>query len=278
MVRRSALSSLSKAPPKFDPVLLSPTPGSRRPYSFESLHSAESEDRNRCVALRKAARLSSRKEDEVALVALADILDVDQRTRCPRTQASSRYMRRRRRRMIAHILSLIDSLGAPPANIFTLIPDWLFSPEELRDLQPKRLVGRLRSWLISLGAAQASGILIAILHGEYDCSSHLFHLHVHGLATNDMIDVVEHTRTLRPLTSPRSVMLQPLVHPVPQISYILKSFWPAKSGPSGHRGRIHRIPEPAHSEYLCWLHKHDFSELVLLMGCRASSGTIFSTE
>jgi hypothetical protein len=65
---------------------------------------------------------------------------------------------------------------------------------------------------------------------------------------------------------------QPLRHPVSQISYLFKSYWPMKIryvDMDGHKhSTLQRIPEPLHSAYLVMLDQFNLLDLVLLVGAR----------
>ena len=165
-------------------------------------------------------------------------------------------------------------------KVITLLPKaWEISPTDLQRAEPSKMLGQLRSSLVRAGASESNGFLIGFMHGEYESGRSVIPLHLHGLAGGGLIDVVGRLRQLGGFKKrdrvTRPVMRSMLNDPPRQISYLLKSYWPARRiGPVGDdrdikRERVtRRIPEPFHTEYLLWLDRYEVGDLALLMGCK----------
>ncbi|WP_430386734.1 hypothetical protein [Blastomonas fulva] len=260
---------------------------------FEAFLEASAEDAFRAKRLRKLARCRKPKH-AAQLRALADILDPELTQQTPQTLASSRYMRDLRIRVIGAVWQLAARSHLALCRYDIAKPSWVLSPKAFRDATPIALKAKLRADLLRAAASigfdgvpQISGFLIAFLHGEYtefdDSRAHL-HPHFHCLVSGDWIAVVEAMRAQRGY-KPTAASLTPIrasrkLDDLPYaLSYLLKSYWPAKwkgtvSGVgTKRRNRDHRrIPEPHHSEVLLWLHHARPSDLVLKMGLNQARG------
>lgn len=119
----------------------------------------------------------------------------------PRTLASSRYMRRHRIRIGGGVWRLLDDgpwdvTAGDQVAVLTLVPRcWELTPKELEETRAERLMGQLRTWLIRAGVNEASGFLIACLHGEFEPTSGVFRVHVHGVVAGGMVSVVDAMRS-----------------------------------------------------------------------------------
>lgn len=159
------------------------------------------------------------------------------------------------------------------------------TPEELALQEGEKLMEQFRSWVMRCREGDSSGWLFAGIHGEFDAEDQVFQLHVHGIATEGMIEAVSALRKKGHLKSYRSgpkrgrvtqqvqvegSALTNLPHP---LGYLVQSFWPQKQryiddqGVSRKSGR-RRIDEPFHTDMLMWLDEHSPEELTRLMGLR----------
>ena len=270
-----------------------PRPGrdGERRGKFETLAFARIEDRKRA---KSAARATSHLIDPAAAALLAGRL-AGRRT--PRTLASSRYMRRLRKRVIGHVWKLLSeeawSLddGSKVAVITVAPRSWEFTSQELQHARAEQLMARLRQWLRHAGAADATGYLLVALHGDFEPNSGVFRLHVHGVATGGMIEVVDRLRTrpdldarLDPPTglkqaAPRvEINRKQISNLVYTLTYQLKSYWPSvwlgvvnEDGDVKRSRRPQRIAEPHHTELLLWLDAHALADITLLVKLRVGT-------
>ena len=255
---------------------------------FESCFLAATEDQKRSKQARKMAKNRTGKR-AVKYRELADILDPSFTPQTPITLASSRYMRDLRIKVIGAVLAL--AVSHPDLDIcrFDIAkPRWAVPPRIFRKQSPVNMKGKLRADLLrsarKLGfnnVPEIQGYLIAFLHGEFTQFDNLpqcFHPHFHALACGDWIAVVDNMRR-QPGYAPTDSTKTPIratreLHNLPYaLSYLLKSYWPAKwKGSVSFVGRKRRttkhrrIPEPHHSDLLLWLNKYEPSDLILKMG------------
>lgn len=210
----------------------------------------------------------------------------------PQTLASKWYMLARRIRVSGHLWKLLASSDPVKAATFTVIPQgWTFRSDELDQQNPSQLIEAFRVDLNRAGAAHADGWLAAFLHGEHEPQGERYQLHLHGVATGGMIDVLERLRKRPKYASSRSqfdpgdgavcqrlrISQKPLTDLPRPLTYLLQSWWPSRwIGTVGDDGivkrsrRRSRIAEPAHSQYLLWLHRWALSDITLLMKLRVT--------
>lgn len=279
-----------------------PTPGPRGPHwrLFESNGFSRGEDRKRlqlCVTSRSPL-FSSR-----AARRLAEKLSGK---RAPHTLASSRRFRRYRIRIIGAIWKLIaegpwDHTRPGQVATISLAPrSWEFTPEQLEYVRGEELLARFRSWLVRAGAGSASGVLIACIHGEWVPTRDIFRVHVHGIATGEMIWFVDQLRKRDDLNpaldeniglkkNPPRVVLngkrKPLTDLPHVISYQFKAYWPSRwigpvgdAGETSRRRRGGRIPEPFHTQLLLWHDRHRLQDITLLMNVRVGKQGLVPTQ
>ena len=233
----------SRAPYKID--LLSP--------GFETAEASRKEDAFRVRGLRGSCVLPNELFDVKAASALAKRLDYEARgTAPPKSLACSLYMRRVRQRFFGHLLKAIHESGAKRVSRFDLVArGWDFTPEELDQADPNKLLTGLRMDLYRSSAAEADGIMSASVHGEFEPEEGIYQLHVHGAATDGMIDVVDALRSRRKYKSGggvrnRVVISRKRILNLPyRITYVLKSFWSCRR--IGPRAVSHPIPAVAGS-------------------------------
>ncbi len=263
-------------------------PGGKASKGFETKTDARLEDRRRRKRLARATKSAHRLIDQRALRSLLDrLLTAEQPNAKPApTLASHRYTRDQRIRFTGALLKLVEKYPANQLRTFTLLPaGWEIPAADLNETDPKKLLARLRSTLVRLGASQANGFLIAVLHGEFEPGEKVYRLHVHGLAGGEMIAVVDKLRWRAGYRRRKDVyypvVLQELRNRPNQLSYLFKSYWHSKRiGPVGSEGKRKRdnkgkrLSEPYHSQKLLWLDRFDLGDLTLLIHCRVESANL----
>lgn len=166
-------------------------------------------------------------------------------------------------------------------NSFTVFPrNWVFTAEQLMSQDPRKLLSAFLSALNRLSVKRAQGRLFAAIHGEFDATTGLFHLHIHGVADKPMIEVIDRLRPLPNYRSRRSagettlrirIGRQPMTNLPYPLTYILQPYWPRRWRGSiegvQRRGKVrHRIPEPFHTVLLLWLDRWSAKDMTLMVG------------
>jgi len=211
----------------------------------------------------------------------------------PKSCASSRYMRSVRRNLTGALCKLMSKRSWENISFFTIAPrDWVIPAEDLHLVNPAKYLENLRHMFNRQGATKTSGWMIVGFDGEFDDRKQVWVLHVHGLATGGMIDVVDAVRKLPRYRSSRkspnsNEMLKGAKQKVRRTrkriknnariaSYILKSFWPRRDtfenpfqGEDRQR-RKRRLPEPQHTQFLLWMERWTPVDLTLMMGLRVT--------
>ena len=259
-------------------------PPSTNGWQFESEKRAAAEDALRARLLQTAADQFPDDIDCRAARRLSRRLNHRERgKKPPKSLASSVYARRPRECVFSHLWQLVDSTSDNVSTFTVIKRGWEFFPQSLETADPRELLAELRSDLNRRGASDASGWLIAWIHGEYDCSNDLYRLHVHGVASGGMVDVVDRLREGRNYVSlkgagdgvtRRVVLSRKSLTDLPYpLTYCLKPYWPKKhvgeegAPGEGKRNRQHlRIPEPYHTEVLLWLDRWTLADITLLVG------------
>ena len=267
---------------------------------FETLGDCHAEDRARAKGLRKAAKKHPDKVNVgVVLPLAAKLEEAGKGGKVPKSLASSTYMRSQRIIVVGALWRLIRKAKGKKARAFTIIPrTWEFTPEELDEVDPTRLLASLCAALYGQGAAKAKGWIIAFIHGEFDPIGGVYRLHVHGYAFGEMVAVIDRLRTLPNYKTKyrlKDGSLNPVYrriqvkrkHPtnlLRQITYCVQSFWPAKAiviSDDGSRTRARtkqRIAEPYHSQVLLWLDKWSIADLTLMIGLRVTKDGLIQTK
>jgi hypothetical protein len=259
-----------------------------RAAKFEPFTAARKEDRRRAQSLcRKTVRESSLIDQE-----RAELLSQMLRERTAESLASKVYMRQRRKHVAIGLLDFFTRW--PPRRLasFTIVSKhWHVAPENLMALNVRQMLRALRSDLNRCGAKSASGCLIAFVDLEFEPKRKLFVVHVHGLVTEQMIDVLYRLRTRPKYQTVRREMrgVVPVYRPImlkqlnisgllKSITYVFKSHWTARwrrkldaGGKFSNPGRRQRISEPFHSLMLLWFDRHSFSDATLMMGMEAGA-------
>lgn len=252
----------------------------RTGHRFETMAEAQAEDLLRAKFIRSGCTAADVPFDCHAALALADDLERSGTGECEFVSMVSKvYMGRMRHRIGGAFWKL--AANHPDARTFTVAPrGWVYTAEELLRLNPSDLINSIRSALNRVGAGKTSGFLILSIHGEFDASSGLFYLHVHGLADSPMLAVIDRLRKRPKYRRRRSkgekrtrvrlgrIALTNLPYP---LTYIYQSSWPKRwhgeiDGVEYRGGKRHRIPEPYHTILLLWLDRWSLRDITLMMG------------
>lgn len=171
-------------------------------------------------------------------------------------------------------------MKSDPKSFTVLIRDWIFTPEELCNVKPAKLLRRFLRILQRAGVYQKRGYIFVGLHGEFNRNTGCFHLHLHGIADGQMVDVIRGLKRLprfrfdrkRDLRSPiRVTRLRMTNLPYPLL-YTVQDWWPgrftlSRNGKPRRSGR-QRIPEPYHTALLLWLDRWSLADMTLMVGMR----------
>ena len=275
---RLPITDLPLPMPRYRPDRARPCIRTR--HSFETLEDAHAEDLFRARSIRTACWSADAPLDRDAALALADRLERSGSGEVEfESMASKVYMGRQRIAIGGALWKL--AANHPDARTFTVAPrGWVYTAEELLRLNPSDLINSIRSALNRVGAGKTSGFLIFSIHGEFDASSGLFYLHVHGLADSPMLAAIDRLRKRPKYRRRRSkgekrtrvrlgrIALTNLPYP---LTYIYQSSWPKRwrgeiDGVEYRGGKRHRIPEPYHTILLLWLDRWSLRDITLMMG------------
>lgn len=287
MPRQSIMDLKLTADRRYWPSLAAPGPNGTR---FESKAEAKAEDNSRVLSLLKASKLHRDALNVKAARKLAKRLNYEARGKSPpRSGASSLHMRTRRNAEFGHLWQLAEH--DPSVAVFTVIKRGLeFTFDELMQVSPRKLLKAFISDLNRVGAAKADGWLIVWLHGEFEIPTGIYRLHLHGLSSGGMTNVVSR---LRQRANYRSTREKPRTDPVFQririyrslkqlpypLTYCCKSYWPLKvvvdtaDGPKRTHGHK-RILEPHHSQVLLFLDKWQPSDFAVLVHLQVKAGKL----
>lgn len=211
------------------------------------------------------------------------------------TLASSRHFRRLRSNVLGHLFHVWHTSRYRRVTTVHLIPrGWDFTPRELMQADPNKLLETFRLDLSRCGSANADGYLAAFLHGEFDRTTERYQLHMHGLVAGGMVDVLDGLRDLpkyatggdpgRLSVRRRLVMSGMTLTNMPApLTYLLKAYWNwslilEKDGVGRRHKAKSRMPEPFHSIYLLWLHRLKLGDVSLLVGMRPGKDGLILTR
>lgn len=182
-------------------------------------------------------------------------------------------------------------MRSSPNNFTALLPDGVVDVSGLLEFDPARRLQAFRSTLNRRGAAEASGFLFACIHGEFDPTTCLFHLHLHGLASDGYLDLLDSLRSLPAYRSARGsgekqkvrIGRRPLDNLPYPLTYIVQSSWPSRwrgeiDGVAQRSAIRARIPEPYHTAHLLWLDRWSLQDVTLLMGLRVTPDGMALTD
>ena len=197
--------------------------------------------------------------------------------------ADPQFKRSFRRVFIGAVLTALERIDDSEIGLYTIIPcTWRRDGTELNSINPKMLLEQFRSQLNRRGVAGLDGWLIAAVHGEYNPTRDCWQPHLHVLTVGEKADAIEGLRPM-PLYRPSAFVRRPIVRKTLkdrawQVSYYLaQPFWPSKwtSADESEKARERqRIPDPRHAEWLIWLDRQKFADLIWLHGCEIREGRI----
>lgn len=253
-------------------------------HRFETREDAQREDRTRVRLLRKAAAIIPVSANVPVFSAarelrrLAARLERVQEGRIPRTLASSRKMRRVRRKVFRAIMQEFEVFEDGEIRTFTVISEsWCVDPERLQLLTAKHLKRQFLSHLERSGISSIEGCLVAFIHGEFEPTSGLFQLHLHGMGTLKKVRALHrlkgHWGYLKTATGSHPIRVEMVRNRAAQVSYMLQSFWPSRAvrevdGVQRRDRDKRRIPEPYHSGVLCWFDRQTLGDMTIVQGGR----------
>ncbi|KFL46399.1 hypothetical protein IL54_1815 [Sphingobium sp. ba1] len=172
-------------------------------------------------------------------------------------------------------------MKSDPKSFTILFRDWIFTPEELWNINPHQLIRRFLRILQRADVYRKRGYIFVGLHGEFNRNTGCFHLHLHGIADGEMVNVVRGLKKLprfrfdrkRDLRSPiRVTRLRMTNLPYPLL-YTVQDWWPGRfilvRNGKPVRSRRQRIPEPYHTLLLLWLDRWSLADMILMVGIRA---------
>lgn len=266
-----------------------------RTVKFETIERCIGDDAKRVRLLTKAmaSGMLKRKERRGAKQ-LVQFLGKSANGR-PLSAASRVAMREWRVRVTGCLWALIDPLTADQWMAFTLVlPSWWVKSRDLKCVNAKQLMSRLRAALHRAGSGSASGWLYAMIHGEYDGATGGFSVHVHGLATEGMVQVLRALRkqpqfhrnkidqTRYPIINVRrKLLIQSPERDYPAlISYASKSYWVQHDsqieddGVRRRLGKKHMIDGKHLVRCLIWLHANRVKDQVLLVHLSVVDGEL----
>lgn len=258
---------------------------------FETIEDTRTESLRRATFLRRAARGGKlTPSDARRAVKLASKLEGE---RFPKSMASPRYMRLQRIRIVGGLWKLVSETGTTPKAMITVIPTgWSFTDDELATVDPRKLMRAFRSTLNRLSARNRSGWMVGFIHCDFDIRLGRFQLHLHIIASGDMIDLLCGLRGLArykptfpdPGGPCKRVVVQKLFNVPAPLTYILKSYWPEVVSFMGTKGTLRRnltkrrMAEPQHSQSLLWMNGWRIGDISLLLGIRPSRAGLTLTK
>lgn len=290
MVREN-ITKLSLPPDDFRPDLAAPdVDGKSR---FQTLEDVLAEDETRIRMIGKALELRRlcRKERRLAEKLLKRLKKGLRHPGSTDSLASAVRAREYRIRVIGwlrHVAYLESCKPDGRWSTFHMIPpDWVYKSEELWEVNPKNLIGRIRR-RFNDGTQMPEGWLFAGLHGEFDPMADVWRLHLHGAASHQLLNRLDELRGCRSLTqseanqaaAPIRITRKKINDPLRALSYCLQLWWPLRASADEETNeaiRLHgrrRIPDPHHTRMLLWLDRQSLPDLTLRIGLRVSKGAL----
>ena len=285
---RRGISKLGLPKRKHDPSHSTDRDGGR--IHFETFEEVREEDRLRVRSTRASARERYTNWDfdfvpghEGQYDPLSQLLlhgfDGD-----PQPSCASKIWMRDRRRALAGGLWRLQQKYELDERFFVIMPRcWEIPSDELLGFDPRRIIKPFRAMLQHYGSDLADGYLFAGIDGEFYEPKSVFRLHLQGIATGGMIEVVERlrkTRKFKPTGVPKSgrkrtVLQMKRVNNRPEpYTYAMKSSWFVNSYLCPEKGKEvrlrkpRRIPDPHQGRYLHWLDQWPLKDLTVMVGVR----------
>ncbi|MER8569067.1 hypothetical protein NKH85_24935 [Mesorhizobium sp. M0924] len=193
--------------------------------------------------------------------------------------ASAKSFRVFRRIFAGHVLDLVAQVPKP-ISLYTIVTaEWRIKGCELLKMRPKLLLEQFRAQLNRRGLGKLSGWLVASVHGDFDPDTGTFQIHLHVIAVGDVRFAIEQLRAsprYKPGEIKRPILRRnasDLKRRVPY--YVGQLFWPMRVPLSGGgRSPRRRLPPTQLVDWLLWMDKQSFGDLVWLHGCRIEGGKL----
>jgi hypothetical protein len=253
-------------------------------HRFETREEAEREDRKRARLIQKTIQhYRAANSDPVVplthkLRRLSRRLGTVREGRIPATPASARKMRRVRKQVFAAVMAAFEVFDDREICTFTVISTaWRFDSDQLESVTARQIKRRFLSHLDRSDISPIKGCLVAFIHGEFDPSSGLFQLHLHGVGTRAKVKALHRLKGRwgykKTTTGSHPIRIEAVRNRGRQVSYLLQGFWPSRAvrdvaGVQKRDRRKGRIPEPFHAQSLCWLDRQKLGEMTIAQGCR----------
>lgn len=199
------------------------------------------------------------------------------------TCASALYMRDQRIRVIGHLHQLIDQTDPESVSIFSIVKmGWACHAGDFHEADARKLKASFRADLSRSGAPDADGWLFGALDCQFDSTTKNFQFHMHGVAADGIIDVIDRLRKrdgyrrwkdvpgIPDCKKPIVRSQEPLDKMPRPLAYQLKHFWKMKVG-----GRTRRLPDDEHTRALLFLDQYRLEELTLLMKLHVKNGALY---
>lgn len=255
--------------------------------TFETRKEAYLEDMVRACLVKKQAPGFGKRDCKAALLLASKLASQAVGEDTYDSPASALATRRTRLKLVAEVWKILDGTPQDQVATATLIKrGWCIAADSLADCDPRALLAQLRADIRRTEAFKPGGFLIAGLHADFEPNEQRYQLHAHLLAKGSAIEAVDRLRHMSRYRSSSSdddddhvrqrvrLSWTPLTNLPDPITYLFQPFWPSRwigTSPEGEsiRQRIKaRIPEPYHTEWLLWMDRWRFDDLVLLMGAR----------
>ncbi|MES0090087.1 hypothetical protein [Mesorhizobium sp. M0030] len=205
------------------------------------------------------------------------------------TLSSFLYMRQVRLNVVAALLSAMARFSNDKLRTVTVINrKWRFTGRQLRKVTAAQIKRQFRTHLQRAAILDEPGFLVAFLHGEYEPTTGVFQLHFHLLTTTDKaVFLLKNLRGRlgykKTATGAVPIKRRKVRDRPEQFSYLLKSFWPARPvveirGQMKRVRGVRRIKGIQHTNYLLWLDRTDFSDILLLNKCVYRNGKFHLAE
>lgn len=176
---------------------------------------------------------------------------------------------------IARILGIRGTGPVTSLKLITLVhEDWIRPKSAATfDFCPKALIDCVRHQFRRAGIRGTT--VLGAVHGEFAEQREYWQPHLHLVAEDvgqEHLNLLRQKHYQRSVHVPRPMVVQPIIHPARQLSYLLKSYWPMRvrylDAFGEEMSTFHRLTEPYHSEYLIMLDQLNLLDLILLIGVR----------
>ncbi|QFT76012.1 hypothetical protein [Erythrobacter sp. THAF29] len=249
-------------------------------FKFETKAQAGEEDEVRRKAIKKVANWSREARSSLGK---RQLFRLRKRIKRRLTVASSRYMRKHRKRIINAVCDLAGRTQGDLIMVNLVSPSLRFPAGTLWEAEAEKILERLRQVLLRYGSASCDGWMIVFLDGEFEENNREFVIHFHGVGTQDFDAVFENARKKSRLfrrvgqTADANVntpirVIRKLENLPRLVGYCVMAFWPQRNRAASAEGdkpidrRKRRVDEPQHSEYLLWLDRYQIQHICLMIG------------